>query len=204
MRRILFSAALAGLLALGCASPPGENIEAVTRDGRPVTLHTDGTWSYQDVSPPRETRPEQASESHRSTTGLCELWYKPAVWKPGPMGHPSAELSLLHFSGDARAILVAEPLQATRQQLKNLALANARKGDPDARVVQEKTWGRNDRVFLNVRIDLTVKDIPMTLYAFYWTGEKGSVQLIFYTGRNLFGHFESDFNQLFKGLFITV
>jgi hypothetical protein len=52
---------------------------------------------------------------------------------------------------------------------------------------------------LCVKLEATMSGIPFIYYAYYYASPAGSVQVITYTGRNLFPEYEKDFLDFLNG-----
>ncbi len=204
-----FIIALIGLmLIVGGAQAAGE-MEATTTDGQTVILHPDGTWSYQTESPPAAgssdyNKPPQATKVLKSKKKFYELWYDPDTWstKGGP-DNPEAEFGLVHQTGDAYAMIIAERLTMPLDTLKRVALENAQSVAPDAKIVNEEKRTVNGVNVLHMQIEGTIDGIPFTYYGYYWTGKAGALQVITFTGQSLFREYQDDFVNLLNGLIIT-
>jgi len=184
------------------------NIEATTTDGKKVILYPNGTWKYKDtgsktISTSGTTKPSKATKVLKSEKGFYELWIDPAKWRVMEKRSPIVEFQLLHSSNDAYALTIAERLSVSLPALKEIALANARKAAPDAKIIAERQLVVNGAKVLNMRIDGTIKGIRFTYYGYYWVGKAGTLQFLTYTGQNLFDEFKADLADLLNGLIIT-
>jgi hypothetical protein len=70
--------------------------------------------------------------------------------------------------------------------LKAAALENAKSIDPEAKVVQEERRKVNGLDVLALTMHVNANGIPITFYGHYYSGEIGAVQIVTWTGRNLF------------------
>ena len=113
-----------------------------------------------------------------------------------------AEFSLKHVSGDAYAIIIAERIQTPISTLRDLVLENAKEAAPDAEIVFEKELLVNGAKFLNLHIKGTAQGIPFIYDGYYWSGKKGNLQVMAFTGQNLFDEFERDIINLLNGVVI--
>jgi hypothetical protein len=207
MRQII--ALTIGILLLSGGVIVAQTIEATTPDGKTVILSPDGTWKYKEKSTSTSTgadfvKPPEAKDVLKSSKGFVELWFDSTKWKPtASSDNPSAEFSLTHSSGDAYAMAIIERISMPISTLKGIALENAKKVAPDAKVTFEEERIVNGVKVVAMRIEGTIQGIPFTYYGYYWTGKAGSLQVITYTGQNLFNEFESDFTKLLNGVVIT-
>jgi len=197
------------LIVAGCAEAqqPGD-IEATTTDGRKVILHSNGTWVYK-VSVLQKkisstlTKPPQATKVIKSKKGFYEIWIDPTKWIPATKpDHLEAELTFMHSTKDAWAMAIAERVGGPISTLKDIAIENAKQVAPDVKVVFEKERIVNGTKVLHMRLDGTIKGIQFTYYGYYWAGKAGNLQVITYTGTNLFDEFKEDFTNFLNGLVI--
>jgi len=197
------------LLLLGMSSIVwAATIEATTSDGKKVILKPDGTWSY--VQQPQATptsdrfeKPAAATEVLRSKKGFCEIWYDPKKWKPVPASNPAAEFELIHDSQEANAMVITERIAMPLSALKKVALTNARKVAPDVAIEWEQERTVNGAPVIAMRLAGTTEGIKFKYFGYYWSGQAGILQVVSYTGANLFDEFRADCTDLLNGLVIT-
>ena len=208
MRKTLF---LAILLVLGMSGMVwAATIEATTSDGKKVILKPDGTWSYAEESKAapagdRFEKPASATEVLKSQKGFCEVWYDPKKWKSVKVTNPAAEFELIHHSRDANALVIVERISMPLSALKNVALTNARNVAPDVAVEWEQDRTVNGTKVLAVTLAGTTQrlGIKFKYFGYYWSGQAGILQLVTYTGANLFDEFQADCTDLLNGMVIT-
>ena len=58
----------------------------------------------------------------------------------------------------------------------------------------------NDVDVLAMQMEGTIQGIPFTYYGYYFSGPQGSVQLLTYTGSNLFAEYKPEFEDFLNGL----
>jgi hypothetical protein len=84
--------------------------------------------------------------------------------------------------------------------LKKIAIENAKQAAPDVQVLSEETRTVNNRPLLCMKFDGTVKGIPFRYYGYYYEGKQGTIQLLTFTGRNLFAKYEQVLSDFLNGL----
>ncbi|MEM9156263.1 MAG: hypothetical protein AAGB13_14710 [Cyanobacteria bacterium P01_F01_bin.33] len=184
-------------------------IEATTSDGKTVILNDDGTWQFKRLAgftdgDELRSKPSSATEKLTSSKGFVELWFDPQSWRVDPDNdNDAAEFGLNHASGDAYALVIVERLNMPMSALKQVALENARKVSSDIQIVREESRSINDVDMMVMQLEGTVQDIPFTFYGAYWVGDAGSLQVVTYTGQNLFEEFEPELTKLLDGISIT-
>ena len=206
MRKVVI---LGVVLALGMSGMVwAAEIEATTADGKKVILKPDGTWSYVEESKAAPTgdrfeKPKAATEVLKSKKGFCEIWYDPKKWKPVTTTNPAAEFELIHSSREANALVITERIAMPLSALKNVALTNARNVAPDVAIEWEQDRTVNGTKVLAMRLAGTTQGIKFKYLGYYWSGEAGIVQVVTYTGSNLFDEFQADCGELLNGLVLT-
>jgi hypothetical protein len=99
-------------------------------------------------------------------------------------------------------MVIAERIGGSTSGLRDVAIENAKAAAPDSRVVFEKERTVNGTQILNMRIDGKIKGIDFSYYGYYWGGKAGLLQVVAYTGTNLFDEFKEDFSDFLNGLVI--
>lgn len=69
----------------------------------------------------------------------------------------------------------------------------------DAKVSKEETRVVNGKQVLAMVIEGTVEEIPFTYYGYYYSGKQGAIQLVGFTGQNVFAKYEAEFTKLLDG-----
>lgn len=195
---------LAGGLTLGPDLLAQAPIRATTDDGRKVLLYSNNTWKFaaeavqQASSGGRYARPATATKTVDIQAGSTRLSYDPGLWTPEP-GTDRTKLTFQHSNGDGYAMVIRERLQMTLDALKDIALSNAVEAAPDARIVFEESRVVNGHKLLCLMIEGTTSGIAFTYYGYYYSGKSGIVQLVTYTGQNLFEEYKADFEDFLNG-----
>jgi hypothetical protein len=185
-----------------------EIIHATTDDGKKVILKQDGTWAYAKPHPVKMSgkafeKPATSTKVLKSKKGFYEIWYDPSKWTPNHPNNPEAEFEFRHSSGDAYGMSIAERLAMPMATLRQVAINNAKNAAPDLKVVQQGERIVNGTKVTWMKMNGTIEGIKFTYYGYYWTGSSGSLQLVMYTGQNLFNEYKKDFDAFLNGLVIT-
>jgi len=197
MKRLTFAAAVLTL----ATSLSAADIKATTSDGKQVILHSDGTWAWVTAASASTDKPAAATETLVSRKKFYTLAYDPTKWKPGKASkNDDAEFFLEHESGDVYGMTIAERLGMTIEALRDLVISNAKNAAPDIKVVSEQHRKVNGADMLIMRMEGTASGIPITYYGYYWTGEAGTLQVVTFTGKNLFAEYEKDMAELLNGV----
>ena len=196
---------LVGIYAL-CGAPvfAEELIKAITEAGKHVILSPNGTWAYaphkpQPISQKHTfSRAGEATEKAALLGGSYALFFNPTKWKRMQSQDPG-RLAWQHRNGDGYAMVIAERVEIPLDTLKKLALAHAEDAAPDARVTFEATRQVNGTELLCLQIKGTIQGVAFTYFGYYYSSDAGTVQMITYTGQNLFEEFQSDFEEFLNG-----
>jgi hypothetical protein len=183
----------------------GQNpVKATTEDGRQVLLYPDNTWKLalgaaQAATPSGGlTRPATATKTVDIHAGSTRLSYDPTRWTPEPSTDRS-RMTFQHTDGDGYALVIRERLQMSLDALKDIALNNAIQAAPDAKIVFEESRVVNGAPVLCLIIEGTTSGIAFTYYGYYYSGKSGIVQIVTYTGQNLFEEYKPDFENFLNG-----
>ena len=198
----------AAFLLLGCAGSAAAQspVGATTDDGRKVLLFPDGKWKPAAVPSPAGTgkgghlRSPRATERVDLLRGAMAIYVDPAQWKRQAETEDLTKTTFHHASGEAYGMIVAERLAVPLQRLKDIAITNARSAAPDAKVVFEESRHVNDIDVLVMQLEGTIQGIPFTYYGYYYSGPQGSLQVLTYTGTNLFAEYKAAFEEFLNGL----
>ena len=176
---------------------------ARTDDGREVVLREDGTWSYINEAPKGAINREKGSVlQYTGKRGTFGIFLTPNVWKQGGPAHDAAEATFVHKDGDAFVMIIAERIMVPLDTLKKAALENARAVDENAAIVQEEKRKVNGTEILCLAINAKPEGIPVTYYGYYYSGEAGSIQVISYTGQNIFAELKPELDKFLNGFVI--
>ena len=93
----------------------------------------------------------------------------------------------------------SERVEIPLETLRTLALANAQEAAPDARITFEGKRQVNGKELLCLQIKGTIRGVAFTYFGYYYSNNYGSVQIITYTGQNLFEEFQNDFEEFLNG-----
>jgi hypothetical protein len=197
------------LICLPPSTVASQQIKATTEDGRQVLLNTDGTWVFIQDQDPVPSKKKQSNQYFRpkSATVLLKgkrvtygLWYDSSKWIVDQViDNASAEYELTHVQGDRYVVIIPERITIPLDTLKMAALANAKKVAPDIEVVQEETRIVNENKILCMKMNATIQGISVSYVNYYYSGKGGAVQLMAYTGQNLFEEYKQDLFDLLNG-----
>jgi len=129
------------------------------------------------------------------------LRYDPDRWRPAAPEN-KGQLALLHSSGEAHALVIAERIAVSRGSVEDVALANAQSADPRAKIVYRQQRRINGADVRFVKIEAEVNEVPMVYWGYFYGGEYGTVQVVTYTEKDLLPKYEKEFLELLEGFTI--
>ena len=186
---------------------PATPAPATADDGRKVLLYPDGTWRLAVTAPPASaaegtfSKPADATTFLQAKKGPFGVWLNLDKWSQDAPGNPPDpnKISLTNKRGDAYASIISERIAVPMDSLKNIALENARAVAPDIRVVEDEKRIVNGKEVRRMKMEGTVQGIAFTFLGYYYGGQEGTLQVVAYTGGNLFSEYKADFDDLLNG-----
>jgi len=186
-------------------------INAVTETGDEVILFDDGTWKYVNVHVSEEKEipvsEKKYFKSDKSTFLVKSkalnmgIWINPKTWKfVKGTDNDDFEFQFHKKGDDLFAILITEKISIPIKTLKNIAIENARKVAPDLKVIKEEFRNVNGIQVLMMQMSGTIQGIKLTYYGYYYSNSKGAIQLLGFTGKNLFDNYKDDIEEFLNGL----
>lgn len=182
-------------------------LRARTETDKEVLLYPDGSWKYAEeikVAPstPRTyVKPASARKLFKSRTGNCGIWVDESKWKlDAKTSNEDFEFQFTLTNGDGYAGVIVERISMPLNALKEIVLENVKKQDPNAKLVSEEKRLVNGNEVLSLIVELESHQIPFTFYYYLYTGKAGSIQIVTWTGTNLFDEYNQDFTNLLNGL----
>jgi hypothetical protein len=199
------SAALAFWLLAGPAS--AEGIKAITQDGRVVILQPNGTWRL--VEEPKgpstlgQTRPPGATVLLAGRQVPYGVWIDTSRWRlVEPKQNQAAELEFVHASGQAGAVVIAEPIRIPPESWKQIVFNNARREAADARITREDKKTIHGTQVTILQAEGTGPLGPFIHYGYYYSGARGAVQLVTYTFAGTFEQYRAEFTAFLDGFVV--
>lgn len=182
-----------------CQTP----IKARTESGKEVILLPDGTWKHAPEPTPAAlvvNKPAAAKTVFKSPQGNFGIWYDHSKWELIPQLQDRTKFEFRFKRGTAHAIVIIEELHIPSATLIEIALENARKAAPDVRVISEEVRTVNNNEVLCMKFDASVRGIPFRYYGYYFGGKRGAIQLLTFSGQDIFAKYEQDLLELLNGL----
>lgn len=182
--------------------PSGAGVQQVVRSSSPI-----GTMAWTQVGQYTKLRAPWP-DAAKSAPGLLKIYrnislkYDPGQWKL-TASHNEGEFDLSHSSGDAHALVIAEPGVVPLDVISDIALANAQSADPNAKVVFRDKRRVNGAVVYFLKIEANVDTVPMVYWGYFYAGESGTVQVVASTTKNLLPQYQKDFLDLLNGFMVS-
>ncbi len=206
MKKIIFTALI--LLSVQMANA---QINAITDSGDEVLLYDDGTWEYLNDSMVTVSKiPENSKEflTDKKSTFLVKskklnigIWINPKTWNFSKGSDKDAyEFLFQKKSEDLYAMLIAEKMQIPIETLKEIAISNAKDAAPDIKVVKEEYRIVNGKRVFMMQMAGTIQGIRFTYFGYYYSNINGTIQLLAYTGENLFSEYQAEIELFLNGL----
>jgi hypothetical protein len=142
--------------------------------------------------------PPGASTRLALLRGKASVSFNPARWKETR----SAELGKRTFqlaNGGGFAMVVAEGIEISIDDLRDRALANMRETASDIQVVHEQRRHVNGTDVLSLQTNVTVQGVAFTYLGYYYGGPSGTVQVVTYAERAAFEDYQRDFEAFLDG-----
>jgi hypothetical protein len=190
-------------------------IRAVTGNGDEVILYNNGTWKYANkldsVKKEIPLNPKKFLKNIGSTFEVksnaissVSVFINPKTWSFEKVeGGQASEYKFLLREKSAYGMMISEKISIPLETLKNIALQNAKKAAPDARLAKEEYRIVNGVKVLFMQMDGTIQGVTFSYYGYYYSSKSGSLQLITYTSQDLFASYQSEFEIFLNGLVIT-
>ncbi len=83
---------------------------------------------------------------------------------------------------------------------KGIAIENAKDAAPDIKVINEEYRSVNGVQVLMMQMSGTIRGMRFTYYGYYYSNSNGTIQLLTYTGENLFPNYLNDIEEFLNGL----
>lgn len=189
--------------------------QAVTTEGEKVWLFSDGSWSYatNDSLPamkPIRENPNPLKYSVESTELVSSkkipvgLMMKPGEWDHEiSMEGEYGEFVFTNHNDALYALMLNEAIPSTLENLREIALNNAKSVAPDMRVTDEEYRTVNGLRVLMIQMAGTLEGTRYQYYNYYYTDDDGSTQLLTYTSAKAFTLYKPEMEKLLNGLVKT-
>ena len=186
-------------------------IYAITSTGDEVILHENGTWGYLNDSTSQDgiipindrefLKDKKSTFLVKSKKLNVGIWINPKSWgfRKGTE-NDAFEFQFQKKSGDLYAMLISEKMQIPIENLKRIAIENAKRAAPDINVIKEEYRNVNGIKVLMMQMSGTIQSMKFIYYGYYYSNPRGTIQLLAYTGESLFPEYQDDIEEFLNGL----
>ncbi|MFM9944633.1 MAG: hypothetical protein ACKVQB_05315 [Bacteroidia bacterium] len=187
--------------------------KAVTETGDEVILYNDGTWKYSNDSI-LEKKTIQLNEAVfkknttstflvKSTRVNVGIWINPKDWSfEKSKDDEASEFQFQRKDEDLYGMLIAEKVEIPIENLKEIALENAKAAAPDIKLVKEEYRMVNGVKIFMMQMSGTVQGMKVTYLGYYYSSAGGTIQLLAYTSQNLFIGYFKDIESFLNGFVV--
>lgn len=131
------------------------------------------------------------------------IWVDQSRWRfTDPKQNQVAEHEFTHASGQAGALIVAEPTRIPPESWKQIVINNARREAPDTRITREERKTVNGVPVLLLQSEGTGSLGPFVYYGYYYSGPRGAVQVVTYSFASTFEQYRADFTAFLDGFVV--
>src|SRR5690554_569784 len=208
MKKIIFT----GLILLSSAYLSAQ-IKAVTETGDELFLYQDGTWEYANdnqVDGMKIPVSEQEYMKNESSTFLVKskvldvgIWINPKIWSFSKgTGEEAFEFQFQKKQGDLYAMLIAEKIEIPVETLRGIALDNAKAVAPDIKITNEEYRTVNGIQVFMLQMEGTIQGMKVKYHGYYYSNSSGTIQLLTYTGLNLYDEYLETINLFLNGFVV--
>lgn len=185
-------------------------IKAVTENGDEVILHDSGQWSYIDkeiisnkkipISSKVFTRDKESKFLVKSSKFNVGTYLNAKKWsfKKADTGEAS-EYSFELKDEDLYAMMITEKIEIELEQMRSIALINAKSVAPDVKITNEEYRNVNGLKVLHLQMEGTIQGIKFIYYGYYYSNKNGTVQFMAYTSQNLLKTYLPEIELLLNG-----
>ena len=180
-------------------------IRATTEDGRPVLLAPDGSWKFNAPVPTVSKDLRSYKKASRASMqvampyGEAVLWIDPGKWKEA--SRKDGQIIFRHSNGKLFGLVQSENLGGIpTAAMKDVALLNAQKMDPNATAFAEERRLVNGREVLYLELKATRANIPFHFAGYYHGGVKSDLQVLAYTLESEFNAAKPELDEFIDGL----
>ena len=184
--------------------------KAITDTGEEVILNDDGTWEYSEkaqrlgkiieTNKKKFERPINSSFLVKSNKNKSAYWINTDKWGfEKEKNYPDVEYTFRLKGTDLYAMIIAEGIQMDVERLCDIALENAQKKAPDARIVRQEYRFVNGKKVIYMEMRGTIQSVKFAYLGYYHSDESGVTQFITFTGANLVDKYRSEINNCLNG-----
>ena len=96
-------------------------------------------------------------------------------------------------------MLISEKLEIPIESLKAIAIENAKGAAPDIKVIKEEYRNVYGLQVMLMQMVGTIQGMRITYYGYYYSNSNGTIQLLTYTGEELFNDYLDTIESFING-----
>jgi hypothetical protein len=149
-------------------------------------------------------KPVDFNTSVKSQKQPIELFYNDKLWKSIPPSdlNPIAEICLANLENDMYAMLITEPTVMKLETFKQAIIINTRKKSQNLNIIDQSLKLVNGKEVLSLVMTANVNNIDLVYQWYLYSSQKGSMQYLVFTTRDLYNSNRKDFENILNGLVI--
>lgn len=186
-------------------------INALTEAEDEVILYEDGTWKYLNdcinenseilVNDKEFLKDKKSTFLVKSKKLNVGIWINPKNWSfTKGTENDAFEFQFQKKDDDLYAMLISEKIQIPIENLKYIAIENAKREAPNFKVIKEEYRNVNGLQVFMMQMSGTIQGVRITGYGYYYSNDNGAIQLLIYTRENLFNDYLNDIEVFLNGL----
>jgi len=187
-------------------------IKAITDKGDEVILNANGTWAYVNQPPDiieisvnenRFSKKEDLTFLVKSNKIPFGVWINPKIWNFSKDQSDNArEFIFTKKDADLYVMLITEKIEIPVEVLIEIALKNARKVAPDAKIISQEYRFVNSSKVLKMVFTGTAQGVKFIFHGYYYSNSKGTIQLVAFTGESLIETYKNDIEDFLNGFVV--
>ena len=188
-------------------------LKGVTENGDEILLYNDNTWQYinQEIIKEIEIATNEkvfvkganAKFSVKSKTTPFSVWINPKKWKfTNKTDNEASEFEFNLKNEDLYGMMITERSEIPLESLGQVAYDNAKDVAPDVRIVNNEYRSVNGIKVLMMEMSGSTNGYKFTYVGYYFSNEKGSVQLVLYTGTNMRDEYYDEIELFLNGFVV--
>ena len=181
--------------------------------GDKILLSDDGTWKFLErnkassgkikVNKTKYTKGKKSTYVLNSKKNDVAVWLDPDKWGfSASKNNDEAEYSFILKGQDLHGLLISEAIEIKIETLIDIALENAKRAAPDARIVSKEYRTVNGLKLVQMNILGTIQGIKFSYLGYYYSNSKGTTQLLTFTSENLYPKYKEEAEKLLNGLML--
>jgi len=190
--------------------------KALTENGREVLLFENGTWKYSSdsiskttsvfdslpLNPKKFAKDPNESFLVKSNVLNIGIYINPGNWtfKPRNDTETKQEYVFVAKKAYAYAVVVTEPTPVDISKMPYIALLMAQRAATNVKQTMAEYRMVNNKKVLCLGFQGTVNSLKIMYLGYYFSNEKGTVQLISYTSQENFLKYKTEMESFLNGL----